>query len=127
MAIICVVALAAFIVVNKRSSVGQPRGSDAGKISEQTQATSTEATGEAKLSWNANKELTIAGYRIYYGTTPRKEQCPPGGYPDKVDVGNKTTYTITGLKKKETYYFSTTSYNKGGKESCFSAEVKKTI
>lgn len=85
------------------------------------------AMGEASLSWNANKEEDIAGYKIYYGTKTRTGNCPFGGYLDKVDVGMATSYKMTNLKKGATYYFSTTSYDKGGRESCFSEEVNKSI
>ena len=84
-------------------------------------------TGKATLSWSSNKEADLAGYKIYYGITPRTGNCPPGGYPQKVDIGNKTSYTIEKLETGKDYYFSITSYDKSGNESCFSAEVKKTI
>ncbi len=84
-------------------------------------------SGKANLSWGPNKEADLAGYKIYYGASPRTGNCPPGGYPQKVDVGNKTTYTVDKLEKGKTYYFSITSYDKSGNESCFSAEVKKII
>ncbi len=84
-------------------------------------------SGKATLSWSANKEADLAGYKIYYGITPRAGTCPPGGYPKKVDIGNKTSYTIERLEIGKDYYFSITSYDKSGNESCFSAEVKKTI
>ncbi|KKU54174.1 MAG: Fibronectin, type III domain protein [Candidatus Wolfebacteria bacterium GW2011_GWC1_47_103] len=88
---------------------------------------SREEGGEAILSWNANKETDVIGYRVYYGTEKRTGECPLGGYADKIDVGNRTTHTVTNLEKGKRYYFSTTSYNKGGKESCFSQEVSKEI
>ena len=84
-------------------------------------------SGKATLSWDTNIEPNLAGYKIYFGTAPRTDNCPSGGYPQKVDVGNKTSYTIDKLEKGKTYYFSITAYNKSGKESCFSAEVKKII
>ena len=83
--------------------------------------------GKATLSWSPNKEVDLAGYKIYYGITPRTDNCPPGGYPQKVDIGNKTSYTIEKLETGKDYYFSITSYDKSGNESCFSAEVKKII
>ena len=82
-------------------------------------------SGTAALSWSANTEPDLAGYKIYYGATSRTNNCPPGGYPQKVDIGNKTSYTIDKLERGKTYYFSITSYDKSGNESCFSAEVKK--
>jgi len=82
--------------------------------------------GETFLSWNAS-EGDIAGYRIYYGTNPRTESCPQGGYTENVDVGSSTQYTLTGLENNTTYYFSVTSYNSGKIESCFSEEVSKLV
>jgi hypothetical protein len=57
-------------------------------------------TGTATVSWNANTESDLAGYRIYYGTAPRTDKCPPGGYPGKIDVSktdtpDNPTYTKT--------------------------------
>jgi len=85
-------------------------------------------TGKANLSWNASSESDIKGYRIYYGPEKRKGDCPKdGGYMKKVDVGNNTSYQLYNLKDSSTYYFSVTSYNTSGKESCFSSEMSKTV
>lgn len=84
-------------------------------------------TGTATLSWNANTEANLAGYKIYYGTAPRTSDCPDGGYKDKIDIGNQTSYAFNNLTSGKIYYFSVTSYNTVKKESCFSAEVKKII
>lgn len=83
--------------------------------------------GEATLSWNQSAEKDLKGYNVYYGQSPRKEDCPKGGYENKIDVGNKTNYKIKDLENKKTYYFSVTSYNQSGKESCFSEEMSKSI
>ena len=85
------------------------------------------SSGSTRLTWDANKEPNIAGYKIYYGTSPRTGNCPKGGYENKADAGNKTDYTIDGLKRNTKYYFSITSYNSEGKESCFSDEVSKKV
>ena len=84
-------------------------------------------SGVATLSWKANTELDLSGYRIYYGLSPRNNDCPPGGYANKVDVGNTTSYSITNLNNGTTYYFSLTSYDASGNESCFSKEISKVI
>jgi hypothetical protein len=84
--------------------------------------------GEATLSWSANTETDLSGYKIYYGTMPRKGDCPKdGGYAKTVEAGNVTTYKLGKLDPGATYYFSITSLNNSGKESCFSPEMKKEI
>lgn len=84
--------------------------------------------GKASLSWNKAAEADVVGYRIYYGTQKRKGDCPKdGGYKQKVDVGNMTSYQLEKLNDSSTYYFSVTSYNSGGKESCFSQEMSKKV
>lgn len=86
-----------------------------------------EKTGSATLSWNANTESNLAGYKIYYGTSPRNNDCPPDGYPQKIDIGKNTSYALDGLASGQTYYFSITSYNSANQESCFSEERNKII
>jgi hypothetical protein len=85
------------------------------------------SVGFATLSWNKSADTSITGYKIYYGTKPRNGNCPPGGYEGNMDVKNKTTYTFSNLLPGKTYYFSVTSYNGSGKESCFTPEMKKNI
>ncbi|EKE02438.1 MAG: hypothetical protein ACD_20C00388G0002 [uncultured bacterium] len=86
-----------------------------------------EITGKANLSWNAAPESDVVKYRIYYGTEKRSGNCPQGGYAKKIDAGSKTSYQLNDLKDGETYYFSVTSINSAGKESCFSEEMSKRI
>jgi len=83
--------------------------------------------GDATLNWNPSAEEDLKGYRIYYGENPRTNDCPKGGYVEKIDVGKNTSYKVNNLENGKTYYFSVTSYNNGGKESCFSEEMHKTI
>ena len=84
-------------------------------------------SGKAQLTWNASDQLDIKEYRIYYGTEKRTNDCPQGGYEKKVSAGKKTSYQINNLKDDATYYFSVTSVNSAGKESCFSEEMSKGI
>lgn len=86
-----------------------------------------DARGEATLSWNSSAEKDLKGYRVYYGENPRNNDCPKGGYKNKIDVGNVVNYKINKLENNKTYYFSVTSYNQAGKESCFSEEMHKEI
>ncbi|MBI2450946.1 MAG: fibronectin type III domain-containing protein [Parcubacteria group bacterium] len=83
--------------------------------------------GTATLSWNANTETDLAGYKIYYGTLPRTNSCPLGGYPNNINAGNVTSYVFSNLTDGQTYYFSITAYDASSNESCFSSEVSKYI
>jgi hypothetical protein len=68
------------------------------------------------LAWNANSEPDIAGYRLRYGTSS-------GSYPQMVDVGKKTTGTISNLTAGSKYYIVVSAYNTAGTESRPSNEV----
>ena len=68
------------------------------------------------LGWDPNEEPDVAGYKLYYGKAS-------GTYESVVDVGNQTTYTISGFIEGEDYYFAVTAYNVYGLESGFSDEV----
>ncbi|MFN8008609.1 MAG: dockerin type I domain-containing protein [Terriglobia bacterium] len=72
------------------------------------------------LSWNPNTESNLAGYKIYFGTSS-------ANLSSSINVGNVTTYTVTGLTFGTTYYFAATAYNASGSESGFSNMVYTTI
>jgi hypothetical protein len=79
----------------------------------------------ATLSWSpVAGDATLAGYRIYYGTAPRGYFQAVG---DGLEVGNVTTYTLTGLNAATTYYFAVTAYDWALNESAFSNETAKTL
>ena len=71
------------------------------------------------LSWSRNSESDISGYKIKYGTASR-------AYTTSINVGNVTTYTLTGLMAGRTYYFAVSAFDKNGNESGLSAEVRAT-
>ncbi len=73
------------------------------------------------VSWNANAEPDIAGYRVYYDNTSGNY------YSNKVDVGTRTSYELSGLVSGQTYYIVTTAYDSAGNESHFSNEVVYTV
>jgi hypothetical protein len=88
--------------------------------------------GTADLQWGKNTEADFGGYKIYYGTTPRTDKCPVGGYTGKIDVGPSATpdnpqYKLENLAEGQTFYFSITSYDKSNNESCFSDEMSQKI
>jgi hypothetical protein len=76
-----------------------------------------DGTSSATLAWDANTEPDIAGYRLHYGTQS-------GRYTVHVEVGNRTTYTVTGLDAAQNYYFAVQAYVTSGLTSPMSAEVK---
>lgn len=81
------------------------------------------------LSWNANTEPDLAGYKLYYDTVPHAETssvCSNAGYANSIDVGNVTTYTIDTLVDGTTYYFALSSYDTSKNESGCSIQLSKT-
>ncbi len=75
----------------------------------------------AILTWNANIESDLAGYRVYHGIssliyTPA----------DTVTVlAPTTTYTYTNLDVGIIHYFNITAFDTTGNESVFGGEVTK--
>src|SRR4029077_6608497 len=63
---------------------------------------------------------TASGYNVYYGVASSI-------YTNKVNVGNVTNATISGLIEGTTYYFALTAYNPFELESDFSNEMFYTV
>jgi hypothetical protein len=68
------------------------------------------------VAWNANSEPTVAGYRLYYGTSS-------GHYSYSVDVGNSTRCTLSSLQEGVTYYLAVAAYDVYGNYSGYSNEI----
>ena len=71
------------------------------------------ADQNVSLQWNANSDTNTAGYYLYPGTSSTN-------YLSKIDVGNNTTATISGLPpagQSITYYFAATAYDSSRMES----------
>lgn len=66
--------------------------------------------GTASLAWDPVTDADLAGYRVYYGTSPTS-------YSASLDVGNVTTATIAGLTDCTNYYFGVKAYDAAGNES----------
>ena len=87
-----------------------------------TLTVNTPATSSVALTWNANTESDLAGYKIYRATTS-------GGYgaPIATLQGNATTFTASGLQTGTTYFFVITAYDSAGNESPHSNEISKSL
>ena len=95
-------------------------------ISPPINLTKVKSGSDVVLSWTANSESDIAGYKLYYGN-------PTGySYDNSVDLGNVTTYTVSDGDITNEY--AITAYDSSldgtddqidGNESWFS--VSKTI
>ncbi len=80
----------------------------------------TPATTTVTVSWDANIENDLAGYRIYYGERSRN-------YDLQITVGKVTSHRIDGLTSGKRYFFAVTAYDLSGNESGFSSEVSVDI
>jgi len=74
-----------------------------------------------EVSWNANTESDLAGYKLYYGTASNTYGAP-------IDVGDVTRHTLTlSPSVGTTYYFAVSAYDTSGNESVRSQEVSLFI
>ena len=80
----------------------------------------TTTTGSAGLSWTANAETDLTGYKVYIGTQS-------GLYNPPITLGTTTTYTATNLSSGKTYYFCVSAFDSANNESPCSAEVSKPL
>jgi hypothetical protein len=86
-------------------------------------APATTPAGTITMAWSpptvntdGSSVTDLAGYVIYYGSTS-------GTYDHSIDVGNVTTYTLTGLTPGQIYYVAATSYNTSDKQSGYTDEL----
>ena len=101
----------------------------AGNASGQSMAASATTQAQAPgtsvtLAWDAVTAASLGGYRIYYGTAPGTHLQSLG---QGLNVGNVTTYTVTGLNSGTRYYFTATAYDTLNNESVYSNEIFKDI
>jgi Bacterial Ig-like domain/Fibronectin type III domain len=66
--------------------------------------------GTVAIAWDPVPDTDVAGYRVYYGTSPTS-------YTSSVDVGNVTQTTVSGLTDCTTYYFGVKAYDTAANES----------
>lgn len=82
------------------------------------------SSSSAVLTWKANGETDLAGYKVYRSTTPGKYEQKDAIAMVKANV---ITYQATGLQFGKTYYFVVTAFDIAGNESGYSNEVSKSI
>ena len=73
-------------------------------------------TASLYLTWDANTESDLAGYKVYYGASL-------SGYFKSIDVGDVTKYQLSGLNKNLSYYIALTAYDSSDNESDMSDAV----
>ncbi len=76
--------------------------------------------GTVTLAWDPVTSSSLAGYMVYYGPAA-------GNYTTSVDVGNTTSYAVTGLVEGTTYHFAATAYDATHTQSGYSNDVSATI
>ncbi len=81
------------------------------------------STANVTLTWAANVEPDLAGYKIYVGTNSGTYNYPGSPFV----AGKVTRYTVAGLPKGQTYVFAISAYDSAGNESPLSAEVSKSL
>jgi hypothetical protein len=81
------------------------------------------STGNVTLTWTANRESDLAGYKIYVGTASGTYSFPGSPFL----TGKVTSYAVSDLPKGQTYCFAISAYDSAGNESVLSAEVSKSL
>ncbi len=69
--------------------------------------------GQATLSWLANTESDVIGYRVYEAPCAGGPACPY----DRVGSTTGTRFTVTGLANGVTRYFAVSAVDRSGNES----------
>lgn len=82
--------------------------------------TATAHSATVTLAWDPNPEPTVAGYRLYIGTSS-------GYYTSSVDVAASTRATVSSLIEGITYYMAVTAYDTSGNQSGYSDEIVYTV
>jgi hypothetical protein len=82
-------------------------------------ATAVTATQSVTVTWDANSEPDVVGYRLFYG---RESHL----YTTQVDVPGPMA-VASNLTEGETYYFAAVAYNNDGLQSELSAEISYEV
>ena len=84
---------------------------------------SDRSTEDVTLTWRANGEPDLVGYKIYIDTASGTYSFPGSPFL----TGIITSYTVSNLPKGQTYFFAMSAYDHAGNESVLSAEVSKSL
>ncbi|NOR79890.1 MAG: hypothetical protein GQ529_03520, partial [Methyloprofundus sp.] len=77
--------------------------------------------GDANIAWDASPSSNVGGYILSYGKSS-------GNFTSSIDVGNTTTYNISGLQEGDKYYAAMKAYDVDRTtESGYSNEVNWTV
>jgi len=72
---------------------------------------------DVELAWDASAGPDVGSYKVHWGLSSRS-------YSNKVDVGNTTSHTLTGLDAAEFYYIAVTAHGLDrNSQSAFSNEI----
>jgi hypothetical protein len=80
------------------------------------------AATSATITWAANTEADLAGYRVYVGT-----RSDVYSFAGPFEVVGRTSFTVPNLPVSTTYYFTVTAFDKTGQESAKSGEFSRSI
>ena len=69
-----------------------------------------------QIQWDANTEVDLAGYRVYWGNTPDRYQWGQ-------DVGQRTSYLLKDLDGDARYFIAVTAIDFWGNESAPSKSI----
>jgi hypothetical protein len=72
-----------------------------------------------KLSWLANTERDVAGYRVYEAPCASGHDCPY----TRIGSTDVTTFTVTGLTNGVTRYYAVAAFDDAGNESDLSYDT----
>ena len=82
------------------------------------------SSSSATLTWKANSETDLAGYKVYRSTISGKYDQ---GNVIEMLRGNITSYQAKDLQFGKTYFFVVTAFDIAGNESGYSNEVSKSV
>jgi hypothetical protein len=93
---------------------------DATGVPPQTPPPASGLSGSLAVTWSANTEPDLQGYRVYFGTASGSYAQVKGA---GLDAGSATEFIIRGLQAGSTYYVAVTAYDTSGNESGYSPEL----